>query len=276
MLPSGFQYSQSSMQDYVDCPRRFQLRYVESQPWPAVQAEPFLEYERHIERGATFHRLVERHQLGIPADVLESGIQDNDLKAWWRGYLGFDDVHNMDGKRYPELTLSADLDGSRLTATFDLLVVLPGQRIVIFDWKTYRGRPSKRVFASRLQTRVYPLVLCAAGAGLFGGPVNPVQVSMVYWVASYPNEPIEFEYSEEKGATDRDYLQSIIKDIDRHQNNTIWLLTSDMSRCKYCEYRSLCGRGDAAGQFAELDNNHDNIIDSIVIPSLEDVEEVGF
>lgn len=27
-LPGSFHFTQSSLQDYLDCPRRFQLRYV--------------------------------------------------------------------------------------------------------------------------------------------------------------------------------------------------------------------------------------------------------
>ena len=44
-LPPTFQFSQNSLQDYVDCPRRFQLRYLLRQPWPAVESEPLSEYE---------------------------------------------------------------------------------------------------------------------------------------------------------------------------------------------------------------------------------------
>ena len=58
MLDPEFEFSQGSLQDYVDCQRRFQLRYVERQAWPAVEAEPFLEREEHSEQGRRFHRLI--------------------------------------------------------------------------------------------------------------------------------------------------------------------------------------------------------------------------
>ncbi|MCZ2099446.1 MAG: hypothetical protein LC121_24935, partial [Anaerolineae bacterium] len=54
----------------------------------------------------------------------------------------------------------------------------------------------------------------------------------------------------------------------------IWPLTSDVVRCRFCEYRSLCDRGDVAGIAV------DAVIDSDFTASdllgLEDVEEVGF
>ena len=43
-LPADFHFSQGSLQDYVDCPRRFQLRYMMKLAWPAVEAEPAVEY----------------------------------------------------------------------------------------------------------------------------------------------------------------------------------------------------------------------------------------
>ncbi len=83
-LPTDFQFSQSSLQDYLDCPRRFELRYILRQKWPAIQTEPVVEFEHHMEIGTRFHRLVHQHILGIPDDVLEAGIDDPNLMEWWQ------------------------------------------------------------------------------------------------------------------------------------------------------------------------------------------------
>ena len=55
LLPPGFQFSQRSLQDYVDCRRRFELRYLQNLAWPAVEAEPHLEQEKrlHPDRGVS-------------------------------------------------------------------------------------------------------------------------------------------------------------------------------------------------------------------------------
>ena len=55
-LPANFRFSQASLTDYLDCPRRFQLRYLLEQAWPAVESEPLLERERLAELGRRFHR----------------------------------------------------------------------------------------------------------------------------------------------------------------------------------------------------------------------------
>ncbi|MCZ7553427.1 MAG: PD-(D/E)XK nuclease family protein [Anaerolineales bacterium] len=39
-LPEGFHFSQTNLQDYRECPRRFKLRYMLGLAWPAIESEP--------------------------------------------------------------------------------------------------------------------------------------------------------------------------------------------------------------------------------------------
>ncbi|MBI5958901.1 MAG: PD-(D/E)XK nuclease family protein [Chloroflexi bacterium] len=276
MLPRGFVFSQSSLQDYVDCSRRFQLRYVQGQAWPGILAEPVLQYEEHMERGVRFHQLVERHQLGMDAQHLGELIDDPALLVWWRAYLGFDMLHGLVGRRYPEFTLSAELAGVRVSAMYDLLVVVPGERVVIFDWKTSLKKLPRQWFEARLQTRVYQYVLVAAGLSLFGEALRPEQVSMVYWVAGAPLEPVMFTYDRRQYALDGAYLESMVAGIVGRSSEDVWDLTADEMRCRFCEYRSLCGRGLAVGQLDEYGVDSANIAGEGVAFLLDDVQEVGF
>ena len=66
MLPPFFQFTQSNLQDYLDCPRRFELRYILRQDWPALQTEPEMEQEQHMLRGHLFHQLVHQLLIGLP------------------------------------------------------------------------------------------------------------------------------------------------------------------------------------------------------------------
>lgn len=275
MLPHSFQFTQSSLQDYVDCARRFQLRYVEGLAWPAVRAEPLLEHEQHIERGIRFHRLVERHQLGLDPALLEASIQDGTLRGWWRSYMAFDLLHKLEGQRYAELSLSTPLGDARLAAKFDLLAIVPGQRAILFDWKTYARSPRRDWFAGRLQTRVYPLVLLRAGEMLFGGPLRPEQIQMIYWIAGAPEQPVIFDYSAELAARDEAFVSGLIAEIMHLPEETVWPLTTDEAHCRFCEYRSLCERGVRAGR---LEDGDTLLVEEDVSPlvRLADVEEVGF
>ena len=86
-LPDTFQFTQAKLQDYADCPRRFQLRYVLMQPWPALITGRPGEFESYLQRGADFHRLAHQHVLGVEPERLEQTIHDPDLLRWWHTYL---------------------------------------------------------------------------------------------------------------------------------------------------------------------------------------------
>lgn len=281
-LPDGFVFSQSSLQDYADCNRRFQLRYVEGQPWPAVQSEPLLERERHARRGDRFHRLIQRHQIGIdPALLAPLVADDRDLAAWWQAYLGYADLHALPGRRLPEHVLVTDLDGHRLQAKYDLLVADPSGATTIFDWKTYAHLPSRAWFESRLQTRVYRYVLARAGIGRDAASISPDAIRMIYWLPTHAAEPVVVGYSQREFEQDEAALSTLLASIDEKLSSgasraipAIWPLTTDETRCQFCEYRSLCARGTVAG--IARDEAIDSEFNPTDLLSLEDVEEVGF
>lgn len=254
-LSPDFQFSQGSLQDFVDCQRRFELRYLLELAWPAVQAEPALEAERHLQQGALFHRLVQQHLLGVPAERLTPMVErDEDLAGWWTNYLK-DNPVSQPGQRFPEVALSAPLAGQRLMAKYDLITVTREGRAVIFDWKTSHKRTPRQWLIQRLQTRVYPYLLVLAGAELNGGrPIQPDQVEMLYWFAAFPERPERFIYSVERFEDDGAYLTALARQISQlSQGEDPWPLTPDGERCRFCVYRSLCERGKEAGAWQEVE-----------------------
>ncbi len=254
MLPTDFQFSQGSLQDYVDCPRRFQLRYVRRLRWPAIEVAPPLETERHLQQGAAFHRLVHQHLLGMPVSQLSETVTDPELRRWWRNYLE-SGLADLPPRRYPEVRLSAPLASFRLVAQVDLVAVEAGQRAVIVDWKTNRRRPSRDHLAERLQTHVYPYLLVRAGSALNGGePIPPRQVSIVYWFSNFPAAPERFGYDENQVRADHDLLTELVAEIAEtvaERADDLLPRTYDPRRCRYCRYRSFCRRGVEAGWLEE-------------------------
>lgn len=249
-LPSDFLFSQSNLQDYADCPRRFYLRQVRRLAWPALLAEPALKHERHLQQGTDFHRLVHQQALGLPQEGLTRTAVGEDLRRWWRNYLE-KSPSDLPQRRYYELALSAPLSGHRLVAKYDLIAVEPGKRVVMVDWKTYRKRPSRDWLAERLQTRLYPYLLLRAGSDLNDGQTpEPEQLEILYWFADFPNAPQRFLYDEAQREADGEYLTGLIEEI-KSLTDEEFELTSDEKRCRHCPYRSLCGRGVRAGAFEE-------------------------
>ncbi|MCP4589657.1 MAG: PD-(D/E)XK nuclease family protein, partial [bacterium] len=250
-LANDFQFSQASLQDYEDCPRRFQLRYVQRVAWPAPEADPALENEHYLRRGAAFHRLVHQHALGLPLDRLSNAVPD-DLQPWWRNYLDHGPP-NLPDDRYPEVLLSAPAGDYRLLAKYDLVAIDPARRAIIVDWKTSRKRTPHKWLAQRLQTRVYPYLLVRAGAHLNAGQsFAPEQVEMIYWFADFPTNPERFTYDEAQFRKDEIDLTTRIGEI-AGRDDAVWPLTPHERRCNYCPYRSLCQRGVRAGPLDEIE-----------------------
>lgn len=269
-LRDHFTFSQSSLQDFVDCPRRFQLRYIEQLAWPAVETEPALENERRQQEGQFFHRLVQQQRMGLPQDKLSRLANTPNLSRWWNNYLAYD--FKLEGfTEHTELTLSAPLGAYRLLAKNDLVAVKPNEKILIYDWKTYHKRPRDEWMAARLQTRVYRALIVQAGASLNGGvPIPPEQIEMVYWYADFPTEPARFPYTSPQHRRDWESLTSLIGEIGRHGH---FDLTEDEKKCAYCPYRSYCNRGLNAGSNAEIDAESE--LASIEI-NFEQIQEIEF
>jgi len=269
-LPDVFQFSQQSLQDYTDCERRFQLKYIDGQRWPAAESEPIDEHERLMKLGEQFHLLVQQHKLGIDADLLAPS--DPELRLWWDNYLRFP-PENLPALHKPEVILSTPIADQRLLARFDLLAIEPGERIVIVDWKTTRKRPPRESLITRMQTKVYLYVVAEAGQRHFGGEVKPEQISLVYWFAADPTRTETINYNTELHREYHDYFTSMVNEIAARDGKAEWPLTPNERLCDYCVYRSLCDRGIFAGAVDEsnLDAGEEGFDFD-----LDDVKEIAF
>ena len=273
-LPAQFSFSQSSLQDYADCPRRFQLRYLDQLVYPAAESEPALENERHLLEGQHFHRLAQQYLLGIPAEKLERLANTPNLQRWWENFINATDLTGLRGLSglYPEVTLSAPLGDFRLVAKYDLIAFTEDEKIIIYDWKTYRKRPRNEWTSARWQTRVYRSLLVAAGSQLNGGkPIVPERCEMVYWFSNFPDDPARFPYNEAQYKRDWDALVKLTEEI---QSAASYPLTEDRQRCAYCPYRSYCDRGTQAGDLDTIEAEME--AESLFDVNFEQIGEIEF
>jgi PD-(D/E)XK nuclease superfamily len=268
-LLTPFTFSQSSLQDYGDCSRRFQLRYIDQLSWPAIESEPLLEGEKHQQEGQLFHRLIQQYFLGLPIDKLAKHANTPDLARWWKNFIVWSkdlSAHPDSERFHPESTLSMPIGSHRLLAKYDLLIVADNHAR-IYDWKTNAKRPREDWLAARWQTRVYRSLLTRAGSHLNAGqPLIPEQIEMVYWFAEYPSEPAIFKYDSKQFKRDWSAIQKAVKEIGSARE---FPMVDDEKTCRFCTYRSYCNRGSKAGTLDEgfgdlaaedgFDVNHEQI-----------------
>ena len=290
-LPDTFAFSQSSLQAYEDCARRFWLAYVQLLPWPAVEASPVQEYERLMRLGANFHLLVQRAEIGIAADQLALELEQP-LADWFNAYRRsrpadlpreFVEIEHI-------LSIPFGLDGAttalpyRLAAKYDLIAAEKDGRVVIMDWKTTRKRTDPATLQRRLQTIVYPYVLVEASRGLPWGPVEPEQVEMRYWFTAAPGQPVIFRYDRAQHEANHARLQGFLAEILGGKSATDFpkIPDTEINRkrfCSYCIYRSRCNRGIAAGELEGLDDTEEFFavdLESALEFTLDEVDELAF
>jgi hypothetical protein len=259
-LPEGFLFSQSSLQDYVDCQRRFQLRHLLHLAWPAVEAEPYLENERRMDQGAQFHKIVRQYLVGIPESEITLTLgRDEVMHTWWDNFItsvksgSLAMLLEQDCRHYEEITLFVPIGRFRLLAKYDMLLIHSSGKVTIFDWKTSLKHPRRNWLAERMQTHVYPYVLVAALPGLTGSQkLDPSNLELIYWFTNQPNEPEQFAYGSRQYQEDDRTLTSLVATIDQ-KDEPVFPLTPDVRRCLFCTYRSLCDRGVKPGTIEEME-----------------------
>ncbi len=273
-LPDDFIFSQSALQDYLDCPRRFELRYIRDIRWPAPETSSAIAYESRQMRGQDFHHLLHQHAAGVDPQALESMLgnnNDDELQRWWENYLKWQS-RNLPAIRHPELVLTTPVAGSLLMAKYDIVAKMPDSTFLIVDWKT--GKTRKHSFlAERMQTLVYPYVLARSGDWLNDGKsIPPEKIKMLYWFADKA-ETVELETSAKSLESAEERLISLINEI---AGRFEFPLTDEKKLCRFCSYRSLCERGNEPGSFDDyLTEDEPESAESFNM-NLDEIGEISF
>ena len=270
-LPTDFAFSSGSLQDAADCPRRFQLRHIRRLRYPAIEADPALEYEARTRQGARFHKLVQQHALGLDADLLAFSLHDDPtLAEWWRVFME-SGLRDIPPKRHVEIILQTRLAGRRLIAKYDMLALQPGGSAIIIDWKT-GNVPPKPWLRDRMQTVLYRYMLASAGRHLYGAPIPPERITMVYVYVAREGQRVAFDYSADQFHADEARLTELIEGMDAAEE---FPLTDEKRHCRFCTYRSLCDRGEAGG-LALLDEFDEEPEADLAALDFEQIAEIAF
>lgn len=249
-LPDGFRFSQANLQDFTDCERRFYLRYIEQQRWPSPLAEPQDMIEKAMQRGARFHQLVERHQVGVDLDTIYQSAEDDEaLGRWLNHYQAALQKFGTFDQQWAEVSLSSFVGDYPVMARYDFVGV-QSQHLMAVDWKTGR-LPDVVKLEQRLQSSIYRLILFNEGAKLAQRPIDQFTL---YYIGVNDGEQRQFSVDATIAHRLETQLQNIIQQVVQAKT---FPLTEDENKCRFCVYRGLCERGQTqvVNDMATLDTD---------------------
>jgi hypothetical protein len=238
-LSAQFFHTQQSLSTFGNCPLKFRKRYMEGLKWD----NPDLESKAAVERGSSFHLLARRYFLGIDIGLNENSNDYAILKKLTDNLKRFFELR-PDTIYLPEYTLRTGMEGFRLEANFDLVVVR-NSKIEIWDWKTQNSNQGEgiknigRKFEKSLQTSVYLYTLMEQAAVITGEPQDYEDISMHYWQPDPPCVIAEICYNKQMHERFGILLHKKIKDIE----NIDWHLFDKSlyaKHCRFCEFNWYC------------------------------------
>jgi hypothetical protein len=228
--------TRSRLQALAECDRRFWLAWLAQVPWPSAATSAAA--EEALARGREFHRLMERHFMGLPVEPMAP-----DLRTWWTAWGAYP-LALPPGRTRPEVTVSAPFGDERLLVRYDLLVVPadPAATVLIIDWKTAARPPSRGDLAADMQTQLYPYVLVEAGEALTGRRLAPEGVELIYWLAADPAHPVRFRHTAAAHEAARRRLAALIARVHALRDAPMPPVIDDLAICARCPYRTYCGQ----------------------------------
>ena len=272
-LPTTFRFSQSNLQDYLLCPKRFKLRHLQQISWPAQETQYDRENELRQQLGTRFHLLIQRHLTGLPQAEITQNIADPILLQWWQNFTHSFGNKFTSGDIFPEFSLVGKIDTSPTVAKFDLIHI-EDQHLTIYDWKTNQKAPRRQNFEDKIQTRLYLYLLSKFGTILTEDPIAPENISMTYWFAEHPFQTQTFTYSEELQRSDEIFLTDLIQSIKQTPEENFFE-TPNKKLCRFCPFRSYCEKPNITGTLDELEQEFELDQDDFNIDlSFDDLDEV--
>lgn len=270
--------SQHSLQTFLICQRRFQLRYLVGLPWPSIPLDDT--QETAAEHGRQFHQLLERHFLGLPTPP--ETIVDDTVRSWW-GIFQRNQPPLPPGQRHPERELTVPIGRHLLTGRFDLLVLgrdeTTGEPAAqLFDWKTGRPPANDEQLRRSWQTRLYLALLAEGGHVLLGGEqqerLDPDRLAITYWYVAEPDRPRTIRYSRAEHEQNWAELTALVGQIEERMAegtslDHTWPLTDDWSVCRMCSYQAFNGRQEAGPPLPATIDEDEEAAETTALDTLE-------
>ncbi|MBV4436929.1 PD-(D/E)XK nuclease family protein [Clostridium tyrobutyricum] len=230
-----FYYSQTSLNIFRTCPMKFKLKYIDNISW---KRDDFIEsgYYDNIEIGLYFHLICERYFSRLPIGKLDK----NQNLSKWVDFLQETFLLYDENTYLTEYEIKMKLNIIKLQAKYDLIVIKPGGKIEIYDWKTENRKLSPGEMENRIQTLVYLYVISENAEKLFGINTKFEDISMTFWQPQYAGNILNIKYSEHKHSEGEKYLKKLIDTINSYDFNCNFNKEVYRSKCKFCEFNYIC------------------------------------
>ena len=243
-MSSSLLLSRSNLLTFLTCRRRFQLQTLERLAWPDMALD--LKQQETVQQGNYFHRILERHFLGLPVDPLT--FPNQQLQDWWQLFQQ-QGPKLPEGRRLPELRLTVPVGAHFLIGRFDLLIIEAGSstpKAHIYDWKTSRPRPLSEL-ETDWQSRLYLAMAASSGHALLEieRSLNAENITLTYWYTADPQTPRQITYSQAGHEKKWAEIETIVQEIEDCLAEENWPLTANWSECRSCPYQAYCGRWES-------------------------------
>ena len=183
-----FIYSQNSINTYKSCPTKFKYKYIDKINWKYDDIES-REYYDSLKVGSEFHLLCERYFSNIPLGLNE--YTNPKFKVWIDKIKNMFPMNKKNNKIYlPEYEVRFNLDGSIITAKYDLIII-DENSIEVWDWKTENVKLEYIKVKDRIQTVVYMFLAKEAVCKIFNLNIDYNNIKMKYYQPQYDDIPIE-------------------------------------------------------------------------------------
>jgi len=258
-----FKFSSGSLQDFLDCERRFELKHLLRLEWPAPQSEPILEVERRIRIGREFHFLIHQYLCGIALPDLQKLDLDPDIQLWLSNFETFFYEFRWVEFHSEYSVVTPFYNDYYLSAVYDLIGMTDQPKLLIMDWKTTPHPLRKEIITHAIQSILYLYLAYENRKGIFkSAGFGYTDIEMIYWNAVHPKERISISYSMVQHEKTREYLSKLIESIAGKPIGS-FAKTENTKKCAYCQYRSLCERGTTAG-LIDQDNGENIDMDTLI------------
>lgn len=225
--------SQNSIKTLSECTYKFKIKYVDGFFWDDFSKEN-RSYNEGLKLGVDYHMRIRRFFQGVGYD---EEIMKTKLSLIKSSYLenGYE--------FYNEFRINSFYKGRYFMADIDMLAIGEKDGIIyadIWDWKTDLVMPSQQKLESRMQTKIY-LILVYENLKARYPNFDARNLRMKYYYPRIDSYSKDIKFSNAQYLSTKKMIDSYLIDINSIVLGSASSYRIENGACRFCEYRKFCG-----------------------------------